>query len=60
MHSFTFERDFISCAVCNEGPGESDGHVGARNPTGPDAMHNDSAVVFARTVITSPAPGNRA
>ena len=28
--------------------------------TGPDAMHNDSAVVLARTVIALPAPGSLA
>lgn len=32
---------------------------GATNPTGPDAMHTDSAAVLARTVIASPAPGSR-
>ena len=28
-------------------------------PTGPAAMHTDSAAVFARTSIASPAPGSR-
>ncbi len=35
------------------------GYLGATNPTGPDATHTDSAAVFARTVIASPAPGSR-
>ena len=34
--------------------------TGARNPTGPDAIHIVSAVVLTRTAIESPAPGNRA
>src|ERR1700746_1837853 len=34
--------------------------AGATKPTGPDARHNDSAVVLARTVIAFPAPGSRA
>ena len=34
-------------------------HSGARYPTGPDAMQTDSAAVFARTLMASPAPGSR-
>jgi hypothetical protein len=35
-------------------------HAGATKPTGPDARHNASAAVLARTVIVSPAPGSLA
>src|SRR5262245_27969744 len=34
-------------------------HLGATNPTGPAAMHTDSAAVFARTLTASPAPDSR-
>src|SRR6476620_6052153 len=34
-------------------------YLGATNPTGPAARHTDSAAVFARTLIASPAPGRR-
>ena len=53
-----------ACVGCHRRPVDKDDYpdtqAGARNPTGPDAMHNDSAVVLARTVIASPAPGSRA
>ena len=54
--SFTFGRERDASFTFGAVQGN---HSGARKPTGPDAMHNASVVVLARTAIASPAPGNR-